>query len=179
MGDEEIYTGIGKLYVGVAGDPLQELQYPVKCNMLTSYGTLPNTWKPTTDEYKKSFEVTFDIKQNPEFEKIKEMLFNDAANAVEYFYTKIDEFSRIFVEDYLCLKYDKSLIYYAKEHELSSVWNEEHDSFYGLLMDGKLYSVSGLLFTWNDGKDLTLYDKENPMWANEKILEKLKTLNFE
>ena len=68
---------------------------------------------------------------------------------------------------------------YAVEHDIAAVWNDKQDCFYGLRMDGKMYSVSGMLFKWRDNGDLTLADVDKPYWANGETREKLKNLGYE
>lgn len=178
MGDKETYAGIGKLYVGIAGKPLQEVGTVTKCDLLESGGTPTiNKWNPDFD--KMSFEATFEIANNPELEKLKEMLLKQSEEAMQKFYGQVESFCRIFVEDYLGMDYEYFPKEYAVEHDMAAVWNDKQDCFYGLRMDDKLYSVSGLLFQWRDNGDLVLADVDNPYWANEEIREKLKTLGYE
>jgi len=180
MGDEETYKimDTGKLFVGIPGQPLQELENPVKCDLLSCCHT-PYTESSKFDFRKKSFEASFDIASNPEIEKLQETLLKASEDAMHEFFKKIESFCSILVEDFLGIKFDDFTKDQAIHHGMATVWNDKQDSFYGLLMDGKLYSVSGLLFNWTEDSHITLYDVANPYWANEKIVEKLKSLNIE
>jgi len=178
MGDKETYAGIGKLYVGVAGEPLQDAGTIAKCDLLSCEGT-PTINKWNTDFDKKSFEATFEIANSPELEKLQEIILKSSDDAMRKFNNQIDSFCRIFVEDYLGMDFEGFSKEYAVEHDMAAVWNDKQDCFYGLRMDGKLYSVSGMLFKWCDDGDLTLADVDNPYWATEEIREKLKTLGYE
>ena len=149
----------GRLYIGT-GQPLQEVG--------------------EVKDFKKNSEIEFNIVSNAnteKFEKLKELLLNDIVNTFKVFHSRIDEFCKIFVEDYLGFgKYEEFNKEYAKKHKMSCAFSEEEDCFYGIVMDGKLYNVGGLLLTWPETR---LADVNNPYWANDKILEKLKSLNIE
>lgn len=168
MGDEETkYIGLGRLFVGKVGEPMQEVGTIAKCDLLESGGTPTiNKWNP-------------DFANNPELEKLKEMLLKQSEEAMQKFYGQVESFCRIFVEDYLGMDFEDFPKKYAMEHDMAAVWNDKKDCFYGLRMDGKLYSVCGLLFKWRDDGDLVLADVDNHYWASEEIREKLKTFNYE
>lgn len=179
MGDEEAkYIGLGRLFVGNVGEPMQEVGTIAKCDLLScgKVSDLKN-YDPKLD--KKSFEATFEIANNPELEKLQEMLLKSSGDAMRKFNKQIEPFCEIFVEDYLGMDYETFPKEYAVEHDMAAAWNDEQDCFYGLRMDGKLYNVSGLLFKWRDDGDLILADFDNPYWANGETREKLKSLGCE